>query len=477
MAGKPLNKKNLVVLGADALADLLLDAVKGDAARQRRVRMALAAEQGPREAAADVRKRFAQIRKARSFLSWKTQRRLARELTDLVDAIDRRIAPEDAATAFDLLWALLHLAPGIHARTDDSNGTIGAVMDDAMDAIARLAPRLDMDAQGLADTVFDAIMDDGYGAFDHAVTALGGALGETGLAHLKARAEAAIAAPLTEVDLARFDFVGDERRRSDLARDNRDRTARIILQDVADLQGDVDAWLARYTAEQLTFHTIAPQAAQRLLAAGRPGDALRLVQNSLARQETGDRWFDTPDLDAVQFDCLEALGEEDALRAALWSRFEARLCAPTLRRYLARLPDFEDDEALLTAQAKVLAFPDVITALAFCLSWPDAALAARLVLSRAEELDGDAYEILTPAAETLAPEHPLAAVLVWRAMIRFALEKARSGRYGHAARHLASCVQADQAIVDYGEHPDHQAFVAALRTAHGRKSAFWSRVG
>ncbi|MBS0123119.1 hypothetical protein KB874_03145 [Aestuariicoccus sp. KMU-90] len=165
------------------------------------------------------------------------------------------------------------------------------------------------------------------------------------------------------------------------------------------------------------------------------------------------------------------------MRAAQWSRFEGRLCAPTLRRYLARLPDFEDEEALLRAQAHVLAFPDVVTGLAFCLSWPDPALGAKVVLSRTEDLDGDTYEVLTPAAEILAPEHPLAAVLVWRAMIRFALEKARSGRYGHASRHLTSCAQADAAIDDYSGHPDHQAFIAGLRGAHGRKSVFWSRVG
>lgn len=345
-----------------------------------------------------------------------------------------------------------------------------------MEAIARLAPRLDMDAQRLADTVLDAIMEDGYGAFDNAVTALGEALGETGLGHLKAAAEAVLSAPLTEVDLAHYAFVRDAQRRADLARDNRDRTAKIILQDVADLQGDVDAWLAGYTDEQLSFHTIAPQAAQRLCAAGRPKDALRIVQTCLANQEAGDQWFDTPGLDDAHFACLEALGKEEALRAALWTRFKTRLCAPTLRRYIARLPDFEDEEALMAAQAGVLVFPDVVTALGFCLTWPDPALAAKLVLSRADEVEGDAYEILTPAAEMLAPEHPRAAVLVWRAMILFALEKARSGRYGHAARHLASCAQADTAIVDYGGHPDHAAFVDALRKTHGRKSAFWSRI-
>lgn len=62
MAGKALNKKNLLELCADTLADLLLEAVKGDAARQRRVRMALSADLGPETISAEVRKRFASNR-------------------------------------------------------------------------------------------------------------------------------------------------------------------------------------------------------------------------------------------------------------------------------------------------------------------------------------------------------------------------------------------------------------------------------
>ena len=93
MARKALNKKNLVGLGADALAELLLEAVKGDAARQRRVRMALSADQSPQEAAADVRKRFASIRRSQSFISWKTQKKFAKELTDLVTLVEPGSAP------------------------------------------------------------------------------------------------------------------------------------------------------------------------------------------------------------------------------------------------------------------------------------------------------------------------------------------------------------------------------------------------
>ena len=145
MAGKALNKANLLTLGADVLADLLLESVKGDAARQRRVRMALAAEQGPETIAADVRKRFAQVRRGRSFISRKAQKTLAKELSDLTQLIETGIAPNAPDLAFDLLWAQLHLAAGIHERTDDSWGTIGDAMRDAMEAISRIAPSMTKD--------------------------------------------------------------------------------------------------------------------------------------------------------------------------------------------------------------------------------------------------------------------------------------------------------------------------------------------
>ena len=86
MARKTLNRKNLIELGADRLAELPLQAVEGDAARQRRVRMALAEGQSAQDTAPDIRKRFASIRRARGFLSSRGQQTLVRELADLDQA-------------------------------------------------------------------------------------------------------------------------------------------------------------------------------------------------------------------------------------------------------------------------------------------------------------------------------------------------------------------------------------------------------
>ncbi|MEI4489010.1 DUF6880 family protein [Frigidibacter sp. MR17.14] len=124
MAGKALNKTNLTALGPEVLADLLLEAVKGDAARQRRVRLALAADDGPQTVAADVRKRFVAIRRAKGFLARPAQKKLAQELTGVVEMIETRIAPTAPGLAFELLWTQLHLAEGIQERTDDSWGAL-----------------------------------------------------------------------------------------------------------------------------------------------------------------------------------------------------------------------------------------------------------------------------------------------------------------------------------------------------------------
>jgi hypothetical protein len=114
--------------------------------------------------------------------------------------------------------------------------------------------------------------------------------------------------------------------------------------------------------------------------------------------------------------------------------------------------------------------------LAFLVSWPTLDRAADLVLQRADELDGNDYEILTHAADALAGKYPLAATMVLRAMIDFSLKNGRSSRYRHAARHLLDCSSLSSAINDFGGFEPHGAYEARLRREHGKKRSFWSCV-
>jgi hypothetical protein len=98
------------------------------------------------------------------------------------------------------------------------------------------------------------------------------------------------------------------------------------------------------------------------------------------------------------------------------------------------------------------------------------------VRARAAERNGDHYWLYTPTAEKLADKEPLAATLLYRAMIDFTLTNARSTRYGHAARHLADSAHLADRIGDWEGVPDHAAYVMALKAGHKRKLGFWSRV-
>jgi len=125
----------------------------------------------------------------------------------------------------------------------------------------------------------------------------------------------------------------------------------------------------------------------------------------------GDRRspFETPKLNQVQVDCLDALGRGDEARELLWQEFCQTLNPGSLREHIKRLPDFEDVEAEDRARTLAMAHPDMMTALAFFLKWPDLRSAAALIESRHAELDGNAYYHLKPTADALDVDYPLAA--------------------------------------------------------------------
>jgi hypothetical protein len=247
---------------------------------------------------------------------------------------------------------------------------------------------------------------------------------------------------------------------------------RLALQEIADAQGDADAFIAQYDEQTRKVPKIAAEIAWRLLAADRAEEAWRTIE---ATEHRRSGWPDFEWEDA-RIDVLDALGRADDAQAARWSCFERSLSASHLRAYLKRLPDFDDVEAEERALDHAEAHKSMLQALSFLVSWPALDRAASHVIRRAGELDGDHYEILTPAAEALAGKYPLAATLVLRAMIDFSLTHGRANRYRHAARHLMDCTSLALSLQDFGSFETHDAYVLRLRGEHGRKTSFWSLI-
>lgn len=480
MASKTtLSAKNLEALGAERLAELLIEISTGEAAMKRRLRMELTAD-NPAALAKDIRKRLATIARSRSFIDWRAVRAIANDLQTQRQAIVEKVAKADPGEALDLLWRFMALANGIFERCDDGSGTIAAAFHDACEDIGAVAARAKPDPGQLADRVYEALIANEYGQYDGLLGTTAPALGPSGLERLKTRmvalSERPVARPAAKDRVKIGWSSAGPIYRDEIAERWQRSTARLALQEIADAQGDVDAFIGQYDEETRRVPRIAAEIARRLVAADRAGEALAILD--VAEPRRSDSW-DWPDFswENARIEALDALGRADEAQKARWSCFERSLSATHLRAYLKALPDFDDVEAEDRALDYAERYRSPLGALSFLASWPALDRAARLAVAHIGDLDGNNYEILGPAAEALAAKHPLAATLLLRAMIEFSLANSRSSRYKHAARHLLDCAGLSKGIEDFGPFEPHAAYEARLRREHGRKQSFWSLVG
>lgn len=473
-SGKTLNAKNLAALGADRLAALVLELAAGDAAAKRRLRLELASQAGGDEVAAEVRKRLTSIGKSRSFISWRKVRGLSQDLETQLRAITQLVAPAQPTEAFELLWRFLALAPSLYERCDDGNGVISDIMQDALAQIGEAAQAAKISSADLAERVVDALCSNGYNQYDDLIPLMANPLGVDGLNHLKDKFESMAQTLPPQVPETERRVIGISSK-GVVYEDDTEHNAQLEIiksarLQIADAMDDADSYLAVYGDDDLKNPAVAARIAERLLKAGRAQDALEALTVAQVIRRKGGYW---PDWDRVRVSVLDALGQASEAQDLRWDLFEHDLNAGWLKQYLKKLPDFEDMEAEDRAIAYALHYPDFHRALSFLLEWPALPFAAQLITARWTQIDGTHYELLTKAADMLEQAHPLAATLLLRAMIDFALGKARHKRYPHAARHLRSCEALAKRIEHFGDHADHLAYVAELKSAHIQKTGFW----
>ena len=438
-AKRTLNAKNLETLGAAALAELLIEVSAGNAVIQRRLRLALAAAGGAEGAAQEVRKRLAAIARSTTFIDSARRKALLADLEAQQQAITGPIARADPALAVELQVRLLELGEGLLDRCSDSTGAVIGVFQRGVDGLASLAGVAGISISGLVEQAAELLQENGYGQFEGLIPALAPLLGEAGLRQLE---EALL---------------------------ERGAVDRLTLEQLAQGRGDLDAYLALFDARQLSWPDTAAEVAGQLLAAGRAEQALAVLDGAAKACERLESltWHDT------RIAVLEALDRREQAQQHRWRVFSATLSIPLLRDYLKRLDDFADVEAEERAFALVEAHPRPLVALQFLIFWPALPRAARYVIEHRHAWDGEAYGLYEPAAERLSGDHPLAATLLLRAMVLFALAMGRSKRYRYAAEHLRQCEQLEARIDHWQGLDSHTCFVGTLREVYARNWSFW----
>ena len=360
-----LSAASLVHLGAPRLADLLIEAGAGNANLKRRLRLELAAEAGPALLALEIDKRLTALAAARTRVSWRKRGELIEDLQAHRRMIVERLAPEAPAEALAVLVRWFDLYPGLAARVKDTKGELVVGFETAAPDLFALAEKA---GEAATRELIEALRrrPQDYGRW---IAAAGDAVGPDLARNL-----------LASLDVA----------------SRKTPAGRNLVRRLADKAEDLDLWLSLVTPEQAGSPDIAADIARRLLAAGRVGEARAALEAALSPSPSNRRWTFgrnprdgaprlTPAWESVSIDLLEAEGQRDEAQAMRWDMFERDLSAPVLRDYLARLPDFDDVEALDRAFAHAAVHPDFEAAMRFLMEWPAHREAASLVLARPRE--------------------------------------------------------------------------------------------
>lgn len=382
---KKVTPENLAKLGAERLAELLIEASANRPELKRRLRMELAAEQGAEHLSAEIDKRLTTLEGSRSRVSWRQRPTFTRDLDVLRALIAERLAGLDRPGALARMWLFMGLHRGTSRRVRDRDGTMEAVFEKAAGDLGRL-----LDAEASLAFV-EQLAEDPPAWADWAPFVL--ATAPEGFA--------AAALPLAlAASTARAGWA-------------------TIIRHLSDRAGDADAFVSTFAADQLKDPAISAEIARRLLAAGRIDEAGKALEAGRAQPPSG--WMigrtKAPPVDfaweGAWIDYLDRSGQTAAAQDVRWASFERTLSAERARDFTRRLTGFDDVEAESRAFAHAARHPDFEKALGFLIEWPALSDAARMITSRPEEaaIDPDAAVLW---AGKLRTRHPAAAQTLLR---------------------------------------------------------------
>ncbi|WP_296815885.1 DUF6880 family protein [Brevundimonas sp.] len=446
---KSVSAANLAALGAERLAELLMEAGAESPAFKRRLRMELAAEVGPGDLALEIDKRLTTIAASRARVSWRKRPALLSELQALRRVIAERLAGLDVRLAFDRIVAWFDLYPSLSVRVSDAKGELPVLFDAATADLASLASRAGPDIA--APVLVEALST----RLNQWASWVGRGAGD-----LSPELAARLLADLTR---------GRPRPTGKLA---------LVVRKLADRSGDLDAWMLSIPDEDQRKPDTGAEMARRLAAAGRAAEARIALEASRPVAPPPSRWNRRePDPERppdawleAEVAVLEAEGRAEEAEAARWAMFERTLSAEDLRVLLARLPDFEDVVALDRAFDLAAAHPDAMKGLAFLMAWPALLQAAELVQARTGEIRG-AHDDVPLWASRLAGRYPAAALILLR---RRALALAALG--SGVTDEIQGLIAEAETLAAAVEDPalaDHEAFVAELQGVLAARRRRW----
>lgn len=455
------DKKGLSSLGAEKLAEILLQEAAANKPLKIRLQAAIAGELGSAKICAMIDKRLDQIEKSTSRITAARSRDMAVELSGLVRTIHAELGSTDRLAASERMLRLVAMQVLLVHRLYDRSAKLEKFFEQTNDAAVSLVTELTSAEQlTLVPAIEKMRSADLSSEQDGFFTRL--------MAALTVEAAEAWKSFLQKVPPKNRTYP----------------SALGLLQLLAQKQGDFKRMSALEELKPEMFQN-SLQMAQLLFEAEQFEDALvwarrkpkgmHMIYVGGIRAAAGPE-YGARERKLLETEILDRLKRRDEAQKLRWDVFCESFDVDMLRQYLSKLDDFAEFDEMDRAMALVMQDKNIYKALLFLVKWPKLDLAARYIIDHAKDWDGRYYELLSPVTAALSEEYPDAATVLDRALLSDILNRNLSSAYEFAVQCLAELEAMSSRISDDASLPTHAQFMHSLRVKHGKKYSFWMLV-
>ncbi|MBU1194416.1 MAG: hypothetical protein KKE62_13760 [Proteobacteria bacterium] len=440
-------KQKLIALGADALADALLNfAVHFDEADDL-IEQLIAT---PKENVQRFKKKLSGLKSSRRFIDWRGAAGFARELEMLLQ--DLKSGVDDPLTGVELVAAFYEADSTIFEMCDDSSGNIGGVFRyDAKKMFVDYAKRC-KDKQKIADIILKVNQKDNYGIRDTLINCAGECLPESVIRNM-------IAGLQKWADKEKDEYNKRHHFRSieSLARQIKD--AKLFE------KTRIASWGKLPTAALIDIARVYLES----------GD-VETAHSWLKKIPEGET-YQAYERDKLLEEVYHKQGDSEKLTELLFQKFRSCHSTGTLQALLDVIGHDKRDEVVADG-VKVILKADRLreSDAEFLISVKRIDEAEEYLLKRADQLDGNHYGSLLSLAEAMeAEKRHLVTSLLYRSLLVSILERGYTKAYPYGIRYLKKLDKLATKVADWKEFHHHEAFKAQIIDAHGRKRSFWSK--
>lgn len=440
-------KQKLIDLGADALADALLNiAVFSDEADDL-IEQLIAT---PKENVQRFKKKLSDLKHSRRFIDWRGAAGFGRELEMLLQ--DVKAGVDDPLTGIELVAEFYESDNTIFEMCDDSSGNIGDVFRyDAKELFVDYASRC-ADKEIIADIILKVNQKDNYGVRDTLIDCAGECLPEEVIRTMIATLQQWV----------------------DKGKDEYDKRHHLMLiESLARQIKDAELFEKTRIASWGKLSTAALIDIARVYLESGDIETAHSWLNKISEGET----FQAYERDKLLLEIYQKQGNTEKLSDLLYQKFRSYHSTDTLQALLDVIGHNKRDEVVADAVAQILESSALREAdAAFLVAIGKMDEAEDYLLGRADQLDGNHYGSLLSLAEVMEPENRhLAASLIYRSLLVSILERGYTKAYPHGIGYLKKLDKLAVTVSDWKRFNNHQAFKEQIIKAHGRKRSFWSK--